>query len=53
MHGAVLVSTGKGSLYWQVGGTRYEQPKINGNKIKNAFASVANMFKGTSAVAFA
>lgn len=35
-----LDSTGVLKSKWQVGGTRYEQQKITGNRIKNAFASL-------------
>ena len=45
-----MVSTEVLEHRWQVEGSRYEQIKINANKIKNAFA---NMFGGNQAVAFA
>jgi len=45
-----LVSTGILEHRWQVEGSRYEQTKINANKIKNAFA---NMFGTNQAVSFA
>ena len=35
-----MVSTGMISFKWQVGGTRYVQNQITGNKIKDAFASL-------------